>query len=188
MVRRKDSNSEKMLSYPTVSWPAYLILVVGVVTIVCFIPTIASLAEPPDPMKGLPNPPSYNWLPQVIGTRVNLPKVDCQGYEIPHKRTMPLITLACNMCSTFDSIRSKLLQSALHPVIICVNKTSQEIMETFGHMPDRFLILVVTEGEATVPEDLLKYAPQAALLDHSARIVKVPSENQTMEEFLATIE
>ncbi|MER3466377.1 MAG: hypothetical protein C4340_04370 [Armatimonadota bacterium] len=125
----------------------------------------------------------HPWRDDLVGARVRLPSEDLWGRSIPRNRPVFVVTISCTSCGDPSSLLKQLHQSHLRPVVVVSEAFTPEYAEAL-RTADGIVALETRVGDAVVPDQMLKYAPQVALVDAQGKITAVPSSATPLELFL----
>lgn len=118
----------------------------------------------------------------VIGATVSLPSQSLGGHVIPRGRLI-LYTLDCGGCVNTEVLLRHFSQAPLLPVVVVAATEERYVPSELLARPD--LAVVVTDMTGlVVPINMLKRAPQAALLDESGNIERLWNPKDQLDEFL----
>jgi|GEM_PF-6750555 len=125
----------------------------------------------------------HPWRDDLVGAHVRLPSKDLWGRSIPSNRPVFVVTISCSSCGDPSSLLKQLHQSHLRPVVVVSEAFTPEYAEALRSAQG--VVAVETRaGDAVVPDQMLKHAPQVALVDAQGKITAVPSSDTPLELFL----
>ena len=123
------------------------------------------------------------WKRSLLGGHVKLPLKDSQGVTLPQGHSLLVVTVSCSSC-TSSAFLETLERSRIKPAIIVSLDGLAAIPKTILKRPKSYLILG-DKNKYSLPSDMIRFAPQVATIDKHGKIIEIPGETTTFEEYIS---
>ncbi|MBV6501994.1 MAG: hypothetical protein AKCLJLPJ_00035 [Fimbriimonadales bacterium] len=140
-------------------------------------------AQPSHRADSTPHPAdgTHSWNNELVGTQVQVPLHDSQGYGISRNGDrMTIVAVSCFSCSDY---LSALEHSDRRPLIVFVDSELVDVPASLRGRPSDYLLIC---RSAWPKENSMLYTemPQAAEVDKRLTVIRVPEEDQSLAGFL----
>lgn len=158
---------------------AWLVLIAGIGLIVWVYPQFQAYKST-ERLSTLLDP--HLWATHALGKEVVIPMQDAQGFNVPNKHPLIVVSLGCGGCSSKEWAPA-ISPKTPKPLLLFFQADFKDIPNTIKGKPKAFLIFDKKQFDL-LPHALKTPLPQVALLNQEYCIDMIPQRHQSLNDFI----